>query len=689
MWEAEMKQGPRFALAVALVVVGVVGVVGCGGDGGLEGECAADIDCRGGEICLADRCRTVCGTDATCEGDAVCDEVAGVCVEPCESDGDCAGGEVCHSDSRRCVPIGPLADGGPQSGETADAGTPDCMVGWAWCDGTCVPEGPLACGASCERCEAPAHGSTDCVSGACVTACDAGYEECATGCCDMDDPPPTGCGDGLCAGAETCATCRLDCFGSCGAPAFVSEAVDHTLPLYSFPAIGAGGGEIFVAYVTNDRQLRLAEKTAGGWATEAVPTATSVSSPDIVVDSAGRPWVAHTRGDDRNVWVSWRDGSTWRHEAPRDVESANYPSIAIDSSDTIHVAGTRSAPVRHATRTGTTWSVDDVDSEGADVGMALDDTGAAIFAYERASFLNSSCQIAWWTPASYDDYSAGDCGHRDGRNAAIAAAGSTYIAVFPSETVAEAQVRSGAGGSTEPIPTVGSVRHVNLTADPTDRIHGVIGDDTLFYVSRSPGGAWSAMLLADSTTTDGGDIAIDATGGIHIAWAEDGRFSYGEIRCPAGSFCPSRSSPPPAAATPPQTRPAPSTKSVPVARSATTSSAGRRAAPTTGARSATATSVTGCASNASSMRTAGAASSAISRPSAAKPFPAVRPTETASAASAAPRASAWPSIDEVAGDTHSSVESSSMSSWKDTSWDSIFPVLGSTPTTVSCSTSNP
>ncbi len=538
-----MKRRVGRAMTLAFVLAG------CGG-GELEGECAVDLDCGGGEICLAERCRAVCGSDGTCDGHGVCDEVAGVCVEPCGSDSECGGGEVCDSTTNRCMSIGPRPDGGTDDGfvfEPVDGGIPDgdgdlgedrpdagpseCMAGWAWCDGTCVPEGPLACGASCVRCEAPANGSTDCVSGACVTACDAGFETCATGCCEIDNPPPTGCGDGVCAGGETCANCRLDCLSSCGAPAFVSEPVDHSMQLSTFPTIGARAGRVFVGYNTIDGQLRLAEKTSGGWDTEAVPTATSTSSPDMVLDSRGRPWLGHTRGSDREVWVSWRDGTTWRHEAPRGVESTIYPSLAIDAADVLHLAATRSDPVRHAVRTGVNmWTVEDVSSGGADVGMAVDGSGVPIFAYDRFGFLTASCYVSWWTPADYAGHSLGGCGFWRGRKAAIAASGSTYVAIFPSETTAQAHVRNGAGWSVEPIPTVGTVKHVNLVTDGRGRIHGVIADEALYYVSRSPSGAWSAMLLANSSGSDGADIAVDDTGGIHVAFADEGRLSYGVIR---------------------------------------------------------------------------------------------------------------------------------------------------------------
>ena len=67
-----------------------------------------------------------------------------------------------------------------------------CAAPRVWCGGQCVVESALACGPSCAACAATSNGVTRCQQGACVAACEVGFDACVTGCCVHRSPLAAG-----------------------------------------------------------------------------------------------------------------------------------------------------------------------------------------------------------------------------------------------------------------------------------------------------------------------------------------------------------------------------------------------------------------------------------------------------------------------------------------------------------------
>lgn len=151
---------------------GTPGIGGGGGSSGYDREnrieppppltgCAESSDCRGGEICVDDRCRVVCDAVRLCEGFyGLCDDDLGYCVQ-CVSTSDCPDDRICQGglcafycwDDGACYPD-ELCDeptGTCLLRECDEDG--DCAGGYGCDDYRCVSLAPRICTPDGGRCE--------------------------------------------------------------------------------------------------------------------------------------------------------------------------------------------------------------------------------------------------------------------------------------------------------------------------------------------------------------------------------------------------------------------------------------------------------------------------------------------------------------------------------------------------------
>ncbi len=168
------------------------------------------IDCVGGgnEFCGWQGDFYDCGTDGSEDPSGAnpldCG-LTGGCDPACAPGEKCVGGE--------CVACEPDC-GGKSCGDDGCGGNcGSCPEGASCTDGAChggpgcqVEEGPGCGGCNCEACvcEIDAY------------CCDTQYDDICVGLCISDcggcpTDPVEGCGDGACAGGETCTTCPADC----------------------------------------------------------------------------------------------------------------------------------------------------------------------------------------------------------------------------------------------------------------------------------------------------------------------------------------------------------------------------------------------------------------------------------------------------------------------------------------------
>ena len=169
----------------------------CAKDCGACKACPAST----GKGCAGNSCQDcVCAKDSFCcstTWDDLCAQACTKCNAPLCGDAVCSGTETCAT----C----PVDCGG------CDHLPPQCG------DGVCDPltEHCASCPADCKACgnfACVCQTDTYCCNNKFDAGCQAACTSCANGPC-----PQAACGDGLCWGAETCASCAKDC-GACPAP---------------------------------------------------------------------------------------------------------------------------------------------------------------------------------------------------------------------------------------------------------------------------------------------------------------------------------------------------------------------------------------------------------------------------------------------------------------------------------------
>lgn len=144
-------------------------------------------------------------------------------------------------------------------------------------------------------------------------------------------------------------------------------------------------GTIYVAYVGETGDLRLARREGALWQVETVDRrVVTARFPSLAFDPAGTPQIAYY-GNGVLFHSRWI-GYTWSRTVVDDQESPQFVNLAVDASGSSKVGYRNSfeREVRFAWWNGTAWireTVDELGDTGWDVSMALDDGGDPHIAY--------------------------------------------------------------------------------------------------------------------------------------------------------------------------------------------------------------------------------------------------------------------------------------------------------------------
>jgi Tol biopolymer transport system component len=139
----------------------------------------------------------------------------------------------------------------------------------------------------------------------------------------------SGCGDGICSGAETCITCPVDCSATCTAPASCGEA-GCAPPTGRIAFVSDRTGTKLI-YVANADGSGVAPLTAGE-----LP-AWSADGLNIAFSSAGGIWVIDANGTNEPRFLRAGGSPTW---------SPDGAKIAYQGSDGIYVMNADSSDPR-------------------------------------------------------------------------------------------------------------------------------------------------------------------------------------------------------------------------------------------------------------------------------------------------------------------------------------------------------
>jgi hypothetical protein len=233
-----------------------------------------------------------------------------------------------------------------------------CSTGFARCGDACVTESPMQCGAGCNVCGTPSHGSATCDDGACGVACEPGYVACESyggpSCCAYASEvvAPTEMGGYM-------PSIALDDAGMLHVAYY--GAAEHKL-MYAAEtpggitresarwywssgggakfqmALGVRGPLILYTYPNSTSGLFLAERRSTGWSHQALVKDTTPPGFGLVTDRAGR---AHACFTDYGGGIHYaiRHGDAWTTSVVTpDSDAKGACAIAVDHDGIPHLA---------------------------------------------------------------------------------------------------------------------------------------------------------------------------------------------------------------------------------------------------------------------------------------------------------------------------------------------------------------
>ncbi|HCF58700.1 MAG TPA: hypothetical protein DFS52_11995 [Myxococcales bacterium] len=261
-------------------------------------------------------------------------------------------------------------------------------------------------------------------------------------------------------------------------------------------------GEVHVSYYDNAwNRLKYANKPAGG------------------------SWSIETADSD----------STW--------DVGQYTDIAVDSSGRVHISYLRNlSGLKYATKsaTGTTWTATQIHSRGHDgqTSIVTNADGVHISYYEDNYF---DLEYAY-KPAGSSTWQLESIETQGsvGRHSAIAtdAAGGLHVAYYDESwrgALNYAYKPRGLAWTTVTLSDTADGAYPSIAVDGDGGLHisfyDEFGDHNLQYIYRTPSGIWASSVVVDGVAGElmgaYGSLAVDANGGVHIAYFYS---TYGDLK---------------------------------------------------------------------------------------------------------------------------------------------------------------
>jgi hypothetical protein len=232
-----------------------------------------------------------------------------------------------------------------------------------------------------------------------------------------------------------------------------------------------------------------------------VDSTISVNTSDlasIAVDAAFVPHLAYYDFASKDLrYARFEDGSWLLSTVDATGDVGNKPSIVIDPlSGTVHVAYFDATSVKHAYGTGTSWSLEAVDTAATafDLDLAVDASGTLHLVYESST--TSRVAYRRSTPTGWSAAEAVEAG-------APALDGNLALALGPND-----------------LPWVGYMQKGSYSAD-------------LWVARRTVGGTWSQVKVAAGYAGSGSvgaiGLGLDARGNLWLAHGRDDN-SFSRLR---------------------------------------------------------------------------------------------------------------------------------------------------------------
>jgi hypothetical protein len=514
--------------------MGGSGGSGLGGAAGATGGAAGTTGCASGLTQCGSACVDTngdllhCGScDNACPNGASCDAGACVVIDDCTQT-PCTGLSYCDLGSKKCKP-GCLTAAQCGANQDCNAATHECgcSAGFHDCGGACLGnDSPASCGSSCSPCPSDPHGTASCSGGQCGMNCNTGYLACSGACaaCPTQGVTATECSGGQCV-AKTCQSGYWKCGTSCCT--FTTETVDSVDDDYDDIDIAVDAqGTPHLAYERADGAA-YAKKSGSSWSKTLIDSAGYRSASITLV--SGQPWVAFQTYQNTafDVRVGRWNGSGFS------VDSLTDPGCC-SSWTGIAAAGTgadvafradysnNGGDLRSFGWNGSSWqyrAAHGYYSSWRRGGMASDASGVAHMVY---SDQYSGLEEVTWSGTQYVATNVDTAAkHVDAK---IAINGSSRGILYCSSSGLQYARWSGSSWSLESVKS-GSIAGCDVAIDATGRIHVsfVDGGTTITYGSWQSGSGWSFVPITTGTTSA---IAVDGSGNPRIVYVNSGQIHY-------------------------------------------------------------------------------------------------------------------------------------------------------------------
>jgi hypothetical protein len=373
------------------------------------------------------------------------------------------------------------------------------------------------------------------------------------------------CGDGVCDGDETCASCALDC----GSMTWTILTVDQNGPRGSVGgqqtaiAVDSSGGA-HISYIQyppgrDDGVLRYAYRAPGaaGFVAQTVDDSGATATPSwrvepgadsaIAVDGAGNVHIAYTYLVSQsstlttiNLRHAYRPvGGSFAVTTIDDAgRTGSWPAAALDGSGALAVSYYDEDPDYDlkfaAEQPGggfATQTIDRAGFVGAHSAIAIDASGGVHVSYTNPlEYIHRPQQGDWEAPVTIDATAEGNI-----LDTAIAvdSQGGLHVLYAAVVTLSPTAYRlryatkpPGSPWSFDTLPSAGDVSTVSLVIDRADGIHGIYLDESdfrLYYIHRTLGQPFSSAEVVDGM--GGGDwagldnsLAVDRHLRLHAAY---------------------------------------------------------------------------------------------------------------------------------------------------------------------------
>ncbi|MBU0686876.1 MAG: hypothetical protein KKB81_03370 [Candidatus Margulisbacteria bacterium] len=297
-------------------------------------------------------------------------------------------------------------------------------------------------------------------------------------------------------------------------------------------------------YVSGSTTNRVYEttNTSGSWVNNQADTVAVLTSTSIAVDSSGGIHISYysTSGYDLKYAYKASGATSFTTETPDSTgTTGQYSVLCVDSSGNPHIFyKDGSDNLKHAYKSGGSWSFETVDTSGAptSISVAIDSSNTMYIAWINGNIVKfrSGTTGSWGTAATIDSGTT-----MRGVSVALDSSNVPHVAYFryngASSDIRYAEKTTGAWSTpvalTDSYPGTSGGYYSSMAIDSSGNIFYSYYKETSsssgLKLAIKTGSTWSIKTIEDGDETDNigyyNSLALGSDGRVHIVYYADGR----------------------------------------------------------------------------------------------------------------------------------------------------------------------